>query len=107
MLRAVAAGIAEGAIPEAERALFERPRVPSAIGKARRAREARLLAWRREAAKARGVDEQVVLPGHCVKELAESGPATREEIANVPGLGAFRAERDGEAILRALEGAND
>jgi ribonuclease D len=106
MLRAVAAGIADGGIPEAERALFERPRVPSAVGKARRAREARLLAWRREAAAARGVDEQVVLPGHCVKSLAENSALTAEELARTPGLGAFRVARDGQAILRALEGAN-
>jgi ribonuclease D len=106
MLRAVAAGVADGAIPEAERAFFERPRLPNAIAKTRRARETRLLAWRKEAAKARGVDEQVVLPGHCVKQLAETGAATREEVAKIPGVGAFRAERDGDAIVRALEGAN-
>jgi ribonuclease D len=107
MLRAVAAGVADGAIPEAARAFFERPRVPNAVAKARRAREARLLAWRREAAKARGVDEQVVLPGHCVKDLAERGAQAREDVAKVPGVGAFRANRDGDAIVQALAGAND
>jgi ribonuclease D len=106
MLRAVAAGVADGAIPENERAFLERPRVPSAVAKVRRAREARLLSWRREVAKARGVDEQVVLPGHCVKDLAETGPTSKEDLARLPGVGAFRVERDGDAILRAVEGGD-
>jgi ribonuclease D len=107
VLRAVAQGIADGRIPDDERALFERPRVPASVGKLRRARESRLLAWRRGTAKARSVDEQVVLPGHCVKELADRGAKSTEELASVPGLGAFRVARDGEAIVRALNHGAD
>jgi ribonuclease D len=104
MLRAVREGVEGGAIPADERAMLERPRVAPSIAKAQRARETRVMAWRKEAAKARGVDEQVVLPGHCVKDAAEAFPRTPEELARVPGLGAFRVERYGAEILKALEG---
>jgi ribonuclease D len=91
-------------LPEDERARLQRPRVPTAIHRARRDRESRLIAWRREEATRRGVDQQVVLPGHCLKDAAESEPAGLDELARIPGIGAFRVERDGEAILRTLRG---
>jgi ribonuclease D len=103
LLAAVAAGLADGAIPEADRAFLERPRLPAGIAKARRAREHRLNAWRRAEAKKRGVDEQVVLPGHCLQDLADlNDGATLEDIAAIPGIGAFRVARDGAAIVDAL-----
>ena len=71
--------------------------------KDRKEREARLTAWRREEAKKRGVDEQVVLPGHCLKDIAAlPGTPDASALAAVPGLGAFRVDRDGPAIARAL-----
>jgi ribonuclease D len=103
MLEAVRQGLAEP-IPDEERAMIERPRIAPSIIKAQRGRETRIMGWRREEAKARGVDEQVVLPGHCVKDIAEDAPATLEELGTVPGLGAFRVERYGAAILRAVLG---
>jgi ribonuclease D len=81
-----------------ERALLER----------RRAREARLRAWRRQRARERGVDEQAVLPGHCLSDVAALREATREALAAVPGLGRGRLERDGEALLALVrEGDGD
>ena len=91
-------------LPPEERARFERPRPPAGVTKARRERETRLLAWRREEAKRRGVDEQVVLPGHCVKDAVADELAGAEDLQRVAGIGAFRIERDGEAIMRALRG---
>jgi ribonuclease D len=93
------------ALPDEERAWFERPRTPPAIIKARRERETRLLAWRRAEATRRGVDEQVVLPGHCVKDAVDLEVSDLEALARVPGVGAFRVERDGATIVRALRGA--
>ena len=84
--------------------MIERPRLASSIIKAQRGRETRIMAWRREEAKARGVDEQVVLPGHCVKDIAEDAPATLEALEAVPGVGAFRVARYGAAILVAAQG---
>ncbi len=104
MLSAVLDGLAAGSIPDDERVWFERPRVPREELDARRQRESRLTAWRRGEAKRREVDEQVVLPGHCVREIAEHGAERAEDLARVAGLGAFRVERDGEAIVRALRG---
>jgi len=91
-------------LPEDERAIWLKPPVATAVFKARRARESRLLAWRRAEAKARGVDEQVVLPGHCLKRAAEADAHSVDALALVPGIGAFRVERDGLAIVRALRG---
>lgn len=103
LLAAVEAGLADGGIPEEDRQFLERPRLPAGIAKARRAREHRLTAWRRAEAKKRGVDEQVVMPGHCLQDLADlDDGATVEQIARVPGIGQFRVARDGAALVDAL-----
>jgi ribonuclease D len=102
LARGVAA--AGQALPPEERARFERPRVAAGLVRARREREGRLLAWRKAEAARRGVDEQVVLPGHCVKDAVEPEVADLDALGRVPGIGAFRLERDGAAILRALRG---
>jgi ribonuclease D len=94
-------------IPDDDRALLERPRVPAAILRTRREREARLMKWRREEAARRAVDEQVVLPGHCVKDAAEYGASSVEDLVRIAGIGAFRIERDGTAIVGALCGERD
>jgi ribonuclease D len=91
-------------IPEHERRLFEPVRVPVAQARLRRQREARLTAWRRGEAKRRSVDEQVVLPGHCLKDAVDADVETLEDLSLVPGLGEFRLRQDGDAILRALRG---
>jgi ribonuclease D len=91
-------------LPPQELARFERPRAPAALVRARRERETRLLAWRREEAKKRGVDEQVVLPGHCVKDAVAIEPGTPDDLRRVPGIGAFRVDRDGAAMASALRG---
>lgn len=102
MLFAVQRGLDDPTIPAADEHFLERPRLPAAIAKARRGREHRLNAWRRAEAKKRGVDEQVVMPGHCLQDLADLDAATLADVAAVPGIGAFRVERDGEALVAAL-----
>jgi ribonuclease D len=101
VLAAVARGQCESPTVE-DLAWLERPRLPSSLAKARRARADRVTRWRRAEAKSRGVDEQVVLPGHCLQDLAEIDAPSLDAIARVPGIGAFRIERDGTAILAAL-----
>lgn len=129
-LAAVEEGLRDGDVPEDERALLAPARPSRAELALRRAREAKLTSWRRVEAKARGVDEQVILPGHCAQELielaiaaagtgagmapdAESVSATEagadmaagaerrllEAIARIPGLGARRMDRYGDALL--------
>jgi ribonuclease D len=102
LLDAVTVGIEDEAIPEEDRVWFEKPRIPGGVLRARRAREQRLTRWRKDEAKRRGVDEQVVLPGHCLQGLADLEDLTLEAIAEVPGIGAFRAERDGAALVAVL-----
>jgi ribonuclease D len=70
---------------------------------ARRAREKRLTAWRRQEAAARGVDEQVVLPGHCLQELSALDGKDLAAIACVPGLGTKRLERYGATLAALLD----
>jgi ribonuclease D len=89
-------------IPEEDRVHFEPVRVPAEQAKLRREREVKLTAWRRAEAKRRGVDEQVVLPGHCLKDAASLDVRSLADLARVPGIGAFRIARDGEAMASVL-----
>lgn len=91
-------------LPDEERGRFDRPRPPESEVRTRRGREVRLTAWRREEAKRRGVDEQVVLPGHCMKDAVDANVTDVEALARVPGIGVFRVDRDGSSIVQALKG---
>jgi ribonuclease D len=105
VLRAVAKGLEAGDVPEGERAILSPPRPPAEEQKARRAREGRLTAWRKTEAARRKVDEQVVLPGHCLRDIAElDALEAPSDLARVPGIGAFRVARDGDALARAWRG---
>jgi ribonuclease D len=99
-----AVGSSGDSLPEAERSHFERVRTPPAIARSRREREARLVAWRHVEANQRAVNEQVVLPGHCLKDAVGEDEPTLAALSRVRGIGAFRIERDGPAIVRALRG---
>lgn len=85
-----------------EHAGLNPPRPTPAHVKARKRREAALLAWRKAEATRREVNAQVVLPGHVLRDLAEDGAASAADLAAVPGLGAFRVERYGGALLELL-----
>jgi ribonuclease D len=102
VVQAVRLGVADGKIPDADRAMCEERTPPHAA--ARRAKEKRLSAWRRAEASARGVDEQVVLPGHCLKGLAAVDPCTLSAVADVSGIGSRRLFRYGATILALLRG---
>jgi ribonuclease D len=106
LLAAIAAGIADGDAPEEERAWLERPRLSGELARARRVRETRLMAWRKAEAARRGVDEQVILPGHCVKDLAEPESIDEAAARVVPGFGACRAAY-APAIVLALRAPPD
>lgn len=106
-LRAIAEGARDGDLPADERALF----VPAASNREelarRRGREVQVTGWRKAEAARRGVDEQAILPGHCAQEVVDAllrhdarpdTEALREALSRVPGLGARRLERYGEAL---------
>jgi ribonuclease D len=102
LLAAVAAGLADGAVPASDLAV--EPRLDRATLAARRATEKRLSAWRRAEAVARGIDEQVVLPGHCLAALVALGPGDPTAVAEIRGIGARRYARYGATLLALLEG---
>ena len=109
-LRAVGAGIEDGDVPEAERLAFLPPRIDREQIAKRRAVEAKISAFRRAEARLRGVDEQVVLPGHCAQELADAllahpagEPGLVAAAARISGLGACRIARYSLAFLALAE----
>jgi ribonuclease D len=74
--------------------------------KVRTQRETVLRNWRRDEAAARGVPNVVVLPNPALEWLAERGTVSAAELAAHPDVGAKRAGRYGEALLRALASVN-
>jgi ribonuclease D len=75
--------------------------VPSPAELARRKRrKAWLSEFREQEAKARGVDLQVVLPGHCLNDIAELSELSAQSLQQVPGFGAVRFERYGARLLQ-------
>ncbi len=102
LLDAVVAGLEDGAIPPEDQVWFEKPKIPGATLRARRAREQRLTRWRKEEAKKRGLDEQVILPGHVLQDLADLDEPKLDTLAKVPGIGAFRVARHGEELVTLL-----
>ena len=104
---AIGEAVRDGDIPEEERAQFfaEAERPDRTVVEARKLREQRLSTWRKKTAKERTLDEQVVLPGHCLQDIVDAQPEDPRELAAIPGIGARRVERDGVAILEALHSA--
>jgi ribonuclease D len=106
-LAAIAAGVRDGDVPAEEQALWSPPAPSRDDISRRRAREKQVLAWRRDEAARRGIDEQAVLPGHCAEDLVDAlaahdarpdAIALGETIARIPGLGWRRIERYGAAF---------
>jgi ribonuclease D len=117
-LGAIARGVEDGDVPEAERTRArgggERSSRESRAVEAKRKRcEGILTSWRRAEAERRGVDEQAILPGHCARAIAElctdeaaRGAGLRAAIAATPGMGARRAERYADAIAALVDAAD-
>lgn len=61
-----------------------------------------LISWRAHAARVSGVDPRLICPDEVISELVSMLPANREELGNVPGLGAPLTARAGGAILDAI-----
>ncbi len=83
----------------------ERPRrTPEerARGDVLRTLEDRIRTWRTEEAKRRNVPNVVVLPNVAMRALIETPPTSVEALAAHPDVGAKRAARYGETILRLL-----
>jgi ribonuclease D len=102
LLEGIRRGEAVGDVPAEDlRAGQPRP-LSGAERNAIRAREKALQTWRRATAAARAVDAQVVLPGHCLAQLAEHDADSVEALAAVRGIGAMRVARDADELLALL-----
>jgi len=66
------------------------------------ARFTRLRAWRLETAKAQGVPPYVIFHDAHLAEIARRAPHDLDALRDVPGVGAAKLERYGEAVLEAL-----
>jgi len=62
-----------------------------------------LRAWRRRVAAGRGVDTDVVVNNGVLWALAEQNPRTLEDLLRIEGLGPWKHEAYGEAILKVLD----
>ena len=65
----------------------------------------RLHTWRKDRAKARGVESDVILPRTALWDLARRPPRTHGELADIADFGPWRRETYGEEILALLSRA--
>ncbi len=65
----------------------------------------RLHTWRKERARARGVESDVILPRTALLDLARRAPSSRDELTLIVDLGPWRRETYGEEILAVLSRA--
>jgi DNA helicase-2/ATP-dependent DNA helicase PcrA len=66
---------------------------------------AALRRWRRERALADGVPAFIVLHDRTLAAIAARRPASRSELAGIPGIGPAKLDRYGDDVLRALAAA--
>jgi ribonuclease D len=79
-----------------------RPSLPSRPDDAVTARYEALRSWRRQVAKQREVDTDVVLPNAVLWRLAEQHPTTLDELKTIENLGPWKRETYGEDLLEIL-----
>jgi ribonuclease D len=99
---AILAAVERGlAVPDAElpvRRPNPRPRISGAVQR----RSDALRAWRVEAAKAVELDAGVIFPQRLIDRLAHDPPADVNALAQVEGVGRWRAELFGTELLKRL-----
>jgi ribonuclease D len=62
----------------------------------------RLRTWRKNRARARGVESDVILPRTALQDLARRPPRTRAELARITDIGPWRRAEYGEELLALL-----
>jgi ribonuclease D len=92
-----ARGVADAPRDQVERMLPEPPSPAELMRKKRR--KAWLSEFRAKEAKAREVDLQVVLPGHCLADIIDLALVDEHSLRAVPGFGECRFERYGRILL--------
>ena len=61
-----------------------------------------LRAWRAAEARTQGVPAYVIFPDTVLRDLAAAAPGSLADMANVKGVGAFKLQRYGAAVLRVI-----
>ncbi|MYD10811.1 MAG: hypothetical protein F4X02_12315 [Chloroflexi bacterium] len=74
------------------------PTIPQAVVD----RYSALHSWRRETAKARGVESDVIISKDALWEIAHRNPASPAELEGIRGLGPWRRKTYGAALLAAV-----
>lgn len=62
----------------------------------------RLHTWRKERARARGVESDVIVPRTTLHDLARCAPRTRDELTTIKDFGPWRRDAYGDEILALL-----
>ena len=80
------------------------PRAPQADRESDEVRDRydRLHTWRKERARARGVESDVILPRTALWDLARRAPRTQGELAHITDFGPWRRDTYGDEILALL-----
>lgn len=65
-----------------------------------------LHSWRRETAKARGVESDVIISRGALWDIARRNPATVDDLGDICGLGPWRRETYGAALVAVVNGCN-
>ena len=63
------------------------------------------MSWRKNRARARGVESDVILPRTALWDLARRPPLTHGALAHITDFGPWRRKTYGEEILALLSGA--
>jgi ATP-dependent DNA helicase RecQ len=61
-----------------------------------------LRGWRAEMAREQNVPAYVIFHDATLRAIAESDPGDLDELGQIPGIGASKLERYGEAVLQQL-----
>lgn len=69
-----------------------------------RERYERLHTWRKERARARGVESDVILPRAVLRDMARRPPRTIEQLAGIADFGPWRRDTYGAEVLALLAG---
>lgn len=66
-----------------------------------------LHSWRRETAGARGVESDVIISRHALWEIARRNPASVDDLRDICGLGPWRRQSYGPALVAVLNGKGE
>jgi ribonuclease D len=64
----------------------------------------KLYSWRKQRARRRGVESDVIISRDALWQLAHHNPKSHRDLAQIPCLGDWRRQAYGEDIIKALNG---